>query len=105
MEFETEHVHPVCVCVRERVKHVHPLTVWPIIDTILLIPTLSCWLVRLRNWISSACFFLVDLTLFCGRSLRLLELQLQFIQLSLQISCPTPSPAPVQVSVKISGFI
>jgi len=50
-------------------------------------------------------FLLVDLTLFCGRSLRLLELQLQFIQLSLQISCPTPSPAHVQVSVKISGFI
>ena len=47
----------LCVCVCVRVKHVHPLTVWPIIDTILLIPTLSCWLVRLRNWISSACFF------------------------------------------------
>jgi len=30
-------------------------------------------------------FLLVDLTLFCGRSLRLLKLQLQFIQLSLQI--------------------
>jgi len=45
-------------------------------------------------------FLLIHLTLFDGRSLRLLELQLQFVQLVCSY-CPAPSPAPAASDIAL----